>query len=158
MPEGDTIYRTANRLRAVLGGQRIDSAHGRAPSISPSSLAGHSIKAITARGKHLLIHTDHDVVVHSHLGMWGSWHVYRPGEKWHKPNQQAALVLETADAVCVCFRPKTLEILTETGLRRHPHIQRLGPDILDETLDKAQIIQRMRVHNQTPIGEAVMNQ
>lgn len=158
MPEGDTIFRTAARLRQVLGGKQVDTARGRDVALSADSLAGRTVSAVKARGKHLLIHFDDGRTLHSHLGMHGSWHVYAPGERWQKPERWAAIVIEVPDSVCVCFRPKTLELLTETQLRRHPYIGRLGPDLLAGTLDHAEILKRFRVHNPTPIGQAVMNQ
>ena len=90
--------------------------------------------------------------------MHGAWHVYRPGESWQKSERQAALVIETAESVCVCFNPKLLEMLTATRLRRHPQLCRLGPDLLAECLDEDEVLGRFRVHDPTPIGEAVMNQ
>jgi endonuclease-8 len=158
MPEGDTIFRTATRLRPLLQGQTIVAAGGSVADFSVDSLIGRTVTSVEARGKHLLIHTDDSRTVHSHLGMHGAWHVYRPGEAWQKAERLAALVIETAETVCVCFNPKLLEMLTATRLRRHPHLSRLGPDLLAECLDVEAILQRFRVHDPTPIGEAVMNQ
>lgn len=158
MPEGDTIYRTATRLRSALVDRRIDAATDPNSSVESDKLVGRTVTAVEAKGKHLLVHFDDGSAVHSHLGMTGSWHVYQKGERWRKPSHRAALALEAADTVCVCFSPKTLELLTATGLRRHPYLRRLGPDVLRDRLDERQIIDRFRVHDQTPIGEAVMNQ
>ena len=158
MPEGDTIYRTASRLRPLLEGRRISAAESRLAALAAATLVGQTVITVESRGKHLLIHFDDRRVLHSHLGMHGSWHVYRPGEPWHKPRAWAALVLETADAICACFRPQTLELLSDTGFRRHPYLHRLGPDLLGQQLDEATVLARFRVHNATPIGQAVMNQ
>jgi len=158
MPEGDTIHGTATRLRQILCGKQINAAQGRESIASADSLAGRTVSAIEARGKHLLMRFDDGRTLHSHLGMHGSWHLYAPGERWQKPERWAAMVIEVPDSVCVCFSPKTLELLTEIQLRRHPHIGRLGPDLLADTLDHAEILKRFRVHDPTPIGQAVMNQ
>jgi endonuclease-8 len=138
--------------------QVILAARGRWLGPAAESLVQHAIASIEARGKHLLIHLDNGHTVHSHLGMHGAWHVYATGEAWQKPERQAALVIEVPDAVCVCFNPKTLELLTAAQLRRHPHLSRLGPDLLAATIDEAEVLRRFRVHNAAPIGEAVMNQ
>ena len=135
MPEGDTIFRTAVRLRAALVGLTIDATDSRVPECDAESLVGRRIDMVEARGKHLLIHLDDRRVIHSHLGMHGAWHVYLPGQGWQKPVSQAALCLRTSKSVCVCFFPKTLELLTPTGLRRHPYLSRLGPDLLGESLE-----------------------
>jgi endonuclease-8 len=157
MPEGDTIFRTAVRLRQVILGREVTAAR-QGPNRTPlTSLVGKSVGSIEARGKHLLIHVGSETV-HSHLGMTGSWHVYAPGEPWRKPARRAMLTLETRDCVCVCFSPKTLEILSPDALRRHRHLRRLGPDLLGELPSRTEIVERFRVHNRTPIGEALMNQ
>jgi endonuclease-8 len=173
MPEGDTIYRTATRLRSAMEGKRITAARGRDPAVDAASLPGQQVTAIEARGKHLLIHTSGGQTIHSHMGMTGSWHLYAPGQAWQKPAKWAALVLEMQaestppgppdvqsplPSVVVCFSPKTLELLSATGLRRHPYLGRLGPDILASRLEPAEIVPRFRAHDQVPIGEAVMNQ
>jgi endonuclease-8 len=158
MPEGDTIFRTAERLRQCLFGQTILSADSPTRLLDPQPLVGRRVSDVQARGKHLLLHVDQSPTIHSHMGMTGSWHVYKPGERWQKPVHRAALVLEVADAVCVCFSPKTLELLTPTRLRRHPLLQRLGPDLLAEQLDVAEILRRFRGQDSMPLGEAVMNQ
>jgi endonuclease-8 len=184
MPEGDTIFRTAVRLRPVLEQRRIASASASQDGLDAASLAGRSVTSIEARGKHLLIHIDDRRAIHSHLGMHGSWHVYAAGEAWQKNPRLARLVLYAdaadddartstpddaatkestqtptgAESVCVCFHPKVLELLTEMRLRRHPHLSRLGPDLLAGELDDAEVLRRFRVQNPTPIGHAVMNQ
>src|SRR4051794_11423168 len=119
MPEGDTIHRAATRLQAVLAGQVIERADSRWLGEAANSLLGRQIKEVIPRGKHLLIMLDDDRAIHSHMGMTGSWHIYRPGEPWQKPPQRAAISLECRDVCVVCFTPKLLELLTAAKLRRH---------------------------------------
>jgi endonuclease-8 len=98
------------------------------------------------------------LIIHSHMGMTGSWHVYHPGQPWLKPTHYAALVLSIKRLEVICFSPRLLELLTADQLRRHPHIQRLGPDMLGEKFDMQVALQRFRAHNHLPLGEAVINQ
>ncbi|NLF69723.1 MAG: Fpg/Nei family DNA glycosylase [Candidatus Anammoximicrobium sp.] len=158
MPEGDTIFRTAARLRPVLTGRTIAAARARDPGFPAGSLPGRTFAAVEARGKHLLMHLDDQRTIHSHLGMHGSWHLYRPGETWQKDRRQAALVLELPEVVCICFSPKVLQLLSADQLRRHLQLTGLGPDLLAEHVDEAEVLRRFRTHDSTPIGEAVMNQ
>ena len=58
----------------------------------------------------------------------------------------------------ICFSPKLLELLTADQLRRHPHLTRLGPDLLAAEFDVAAAVARFRARNDLPLGEAVMNQ
>jgi endonuclease-8 len=157
MPEGDTIHRTATRLRSVLPGQVLTLVRGQ-PPLALDRLTGTTVTGVEARGKHLLIHATDGWTLHSHMGMTGSWHLYRPGEAWQKPAHRAQAVLETAAWLAVCFTPKTLELLTRTQLKRHVYLQHLGPDILVEPLAVPEIIERFRRHDTRPLGEAVMDQ
>lgn len=161
MPEGDTIFRTAARLRSCLAGRLIagaESRRGLTAALPAKTLVGKTVIAIEARGKHLLMHLDDGRTIHSHMGMTGSWHVYGPGEAWQKPQRQAELVLTTDAAVVVCFSPKLLELLSPAEVRTHRWLARLGPDILSARFDEDEALRRLRVHNAAPIGEAIMNQ
>lgn len=158
MPEGDTIYRAAARLRAVLEGREVLRAESARLGAAVKSFIGHKVTAVQARGKHLLFEFDDGRVLHSHMGMTGSWHIYRPGEPWQKPAHRAQIMLQGADVCVVCFTPPLLEILTAAGVRRHDYLNRLGPDLLAGPPAAAEVIARFRQANQLPIGEAVMNQ
>ena len=159
MPEGDTIHRTAAQLRRVLKGQTIcDAVANGTPNVASDRISGRVVTATEALGKHLLIHLDNGHVIHTHMGMTGSWHVYSSGQAWHKPAHRASLVLKCPAAECVCFTPKTLEVLSAVGLRRHPFLSRLGPDLLGERFDIDEVIKRLRQQPDTSIGQAVMDQ
>lgn len=161
VPEGDTIFRTARTLRQVLVDRVIERARATAFSgvpIHAESLIGHIVESVEPRGKHMLIALDDGRAIHSHLGMTGSWHVYRPGEAWQKPEKNARLVLEVPGFVVICFTPMVLELCSRTALRRHQFINNLGLDLLAPEIDISDILARFRQHNATPIGEAVMNQ
>lgn len=158
MPEGDTIFRTAVTLRPLLEGKRILDVSSREHDGFEEPIRGGVVSSVEAQGKHLLIHFAGGPVLHSHLGMTGSWHVYRPGEPWRKPERLAGIVLNLEESVVVCFSPKTLELLSPAELHRHRYLNRLGPDLLSSHFDREEVIRRFRIHNRTPIGEAVMNQ
>jgi endonuclease-8 len=51
-----------------------------------------------------------------------------------------------------------LQILSPDRLRRHEHLRLLGPDLLSPDFDAAEALRRLRMNNEFPIGEAVMNQ
>ncbi|MEM8946303.1 MAG: DNA-formamidopyrimidine glycosylase family protein [Planctomycetota bacterium] len=162
MPEGDTLYRIANRLRPVLAGQTIVDAQANPPRtgamIDAESLVGNRVELVEATGKHLLITFDDRQVLHSHLGMTGSWHLYAPDQRWRKPRHRAGVVLKTETHTAVNFSPKFLELVTEHTIARNAYLRRLGPDMMLTETDVAEVIPRMRRCGQLPIGEAVMNQ
>lgn len=86
MAEGDTILRVARRIAEALSGEEVavsaPSPRGRAAGVE--QLDGRTLEAAEARGKHLLLRFG-GVVLHSHLGMSGAWHVYGRGASWRKP-------------------------------------------------------------------------
>src|SRR4029077_9526945 len=84
VPEGDTIHRTANRLRpALVGQQLVRFEAGRARGRRPPP--GTTIDAVEAVGKHLLIRFAGGITLRTHMRMTGSWHLYRTGERWRQP-------------------------------------------------------------------------
>lgn len=157
MPEGDTIFRAARSLRKVLAGRQIESAESDRES-SVGQLSEATVLGVESRGKHLLIHFDNELVVHSHMGMTGAWHIYPREYQWHKPRELAFLQLSTRQHEAVCFTPDLLEIVTTTRLRRHTYLRRLGPDLLGPPIADDVFVGRMRTQRHSTIGEAVMNQ
>jgi len=158
MPEGDTIHRAAARLQAVLQGEIVQKAESHWLGATTASLEAQRIVQVAARGKHLLMIFADERVLHSHMGMTGSWHIYRPGEPWQKPTQRAAIWLECREVCVVCFTPKLLEFLTAAAFRRHDYLHRLGPDLLAGPRSDEEVLARFRQCDNLPIGQAVLNQ
>ncbi|HSO97902.1 MAG TPA: DNA-formamidopyrimidine glycosylase family protein [Solirubrobacteraceae bacterium] len=162
MPEGDTIAWHANRLRPVLEGAIPDEIrpHARLGGDRWSErLAGQRIKRVDTRGKHLLLRFDHGLVVHSHLGMVGSWGVFPPGRRWSRSPRRAWLTLRVGDVEVVQFDGSTLELITEGRSRLDQRLSALGPDVLAERFDGPEFLRRLRLDDTTrPFGDALLDQ
>jgi endonuclease-8 len=130
MPEGDTIFRTAESLRRWLGGREVTAARCTRSGVDAARLVGTTVEAVDARAKHLLMRFSGDLVLHTHMRMTGSWHVYPTGERWRKPAHQARFVVETGPRLAVCFNAPVVELLTPAAERAHGSLRRLGPDVL----------------------------
>ena len=159
MPEGDTIHRTAATLRRALLGRSLTRVE--VPRLPPPlPTVGTEITRIEARGKHLLLHTGDGLIVHTHLRMTGSWHLYRPRERWRKSARSARVVLGVEDAVAVCFAVPVVEVLDARGLLRHPALRRLGPDLCEPDADIDEAVRRLGrlVDAERSIGEALLDQ
>ncbi|MTV24278.1 Fpg/Nei family DNA glycosylase [Nitriliruptoraceae bacterium ZYF776] len=159
MPEGDTIHRAAARLRPVLQGRALTRVElPRLPRPWPA--VGATVRGVEARGKHLLVHVDDGLTIHTHQRMTGSWHVYGPRERWRKSPRSARVVLAVSGAVAVCFASPVVEVLDETGVRRHPSLRRLGPDLCDPSVDLDAATERLgRLSlGDRPIGEVLLDQ
>lgn len=158
MPEGDTLHRTAHTLGRVLKGQRLVRVRSSVPAIAHAELAGHVVEAVTAQGKNLLIAFDDGRILHTHLKMLGSWHVYRPGERFQRPEHQARVVLEVADALAVCFAAPTVRLLAPHAAAHDPYLNGLGPDLIPDQFDLDQAVRGLRALGELSLGEAVMTQ
>jgi endonuclease-8 len=135
MPEGDTIYAAAERIRSALVGKEIASieTHGRfARDRWPERLGGRAVRGVDTKGKHLFIRFDGDLTLHSHLRMTGWWGVYERGRRWGRSPSRAWLVIRTDSHEVVQFGGPVLELMTDSRSRFDHRIARLGPYILAE--------------------------
>jgi endonuclease VIII len=160
MPEGDTLFRTAQVLRRALVGEEIRQARGRPGGAQLERLVGARVLSVVSRGKHLLIALDGGLTLHSHLGMTGSWHRYAPGERWRRPASGMVALLETDRQVAVCFDAPVVELLQDRALGLHPALAGLGPDLLDESFDLESALARLQDARRATlsIGEALLDQ
>jgi formamidopyrimidine-DNA glycosylase len=156
VPEGDTVFLAATRLHAALAGQPLVATDFRVPRFATADLAGQVVREVVARGKHLLLRTDAGVTLHTHFKMEGSWHLYRPGERWRGPDWQVRAVLRTQPWVAVGFRLAVCELLP-TG-REHEVVGHLGPDVLGPDWDAAEAVRRLRIEPGRAIGTALLDQ
>ena len=106
----------------------------------PQKLAGRAVTRVDAHGKHLFVHFEGDLAIHSHLRMTGSWGTYRPGQRWRRAHRRAWLVLRTDEGEAVQFDGPVLELLTESRTRFDRRLAMLGPDILAAELDEQAIL------------------
>lgn len=118
-----------------------------------SRVAGSRVDGVETTGKHLFVRFDSGLALHSHLGMSGSWHLYRPGERWRMPERTASVVLEFDDAVAVCFRASVSELV-----RGRSGVEHLGPDVLAPDFDAALAAARARALGSATVGEALLDQ
>lgn len=155
MPEGDTIAWTAKRLRPVLDGRVPDSIESPRNPDWPERLRGRRITHIDTRGKHLFLHFEGGLAIHSHLGMSGSWIIRR-----QRPRSSRAWLTLGADEQCaVQLGGPLLELLTEGRVRFDQRLAQLGPDILAASFDGERFLARLRADDQTrPFGDALLDQ
>jgi endonuclease-8 len=162
MPEGDALFKFAATMRPALEGKTIRAAraHGPGPVPQVARIVGATCTGVRARGKNMIISFNNGLALRGHLRMYGTWHVYAPGEPWKKPQRQARLVLEVDGAVVVNFNAPVIELLEERALPRYAPVAGLGPDLLDETFDAGEVLPRFRdpLLAGQAIGDAIMDQ
>jgi endonuclease-8 len=161
MPEGDTIFRAARTLHLALAGRVVTAFTSVYPALTrideDAPIAGREITAVEARGKHLLIHFG-PLMLRTHMRMRGSWHIYRPGERWQLPRRDARIVIETAEYVAVGFNVPIAEFLDARQAARQDDLRKLGPDLLGAAFDVDDAVRRLQARGAQPIAEALLNQ
>jgi endonuclease-8 len=150
LPEGDTIWRTAAALRRRIEGKVVSDARPAAIA----RLKGRRVEAVEPNGKHLLLRFEGGLALHSHMRMTGSWHLYRPGERWRQPAWRATAVLSFDDVVAVCFAAPVMELVRDA----HAPVSHLGPDILVDPFDIDGVIGRARRSEAPTLGELLLEQ
>jgi endonuclease VIII len=165
MPEGDTLYRTAAGLRPHLVGRAVLAARAQGPGPVPQvqRIIGRRIDAVEALGKNLLIRFDGGLELRTHLRMHGSWHRYRPGERWRRPPARARLVLEVDGSIAVCFDAPVVELFEQRAEQLHPALSRLGPDLTADATGADDLVEartRLRAPERADveIGVAIVDQ
>jgi endonuclease VIII len=159
VPEGDTIAYAAKRMRLVLEGRVPDEIL--TPQLRhalerwPERLQGRAVRRIDTHGKHLFLRFDGDLVLHSHLGMVGSWAVARERKSWRR----AWVVIRAGDRWVVEFDGPTLELMTEGRTRFDQRLAALGPDVLASSFDAARFLRLLRSDDRgRAIGDALLDQ
>lgn len=164
MPEGDTIWRAARSLDLALAGRVVRGFRTTSPEISPvgeQAVAGRTVTQVRARGKHLLMtfsRDGDDLILHTHLRMHGSWHLYRPGERWQRSPASARVVVETDAYVAPCFDAPVVELVHGADLERHPVLRALGPDAMTDAFDVVAAMTRLRSQADRQVGIALLDQ
>jgi endonuclease VIII len=162
MPEGDTIFRAAQTLHRALAGRIVTRFESVFPALTrvddDHPIAGRAIESVSSRGKHLLVAFSGDLVLHTHMRMNGSWHLYRPGDRWQRPARDMRVLVATAEVVAVGFKVPVAELLSSRELSRHETLRALGPDLLGAAFDRDEACRRLRERGRDPIGDALLNQ
>ena len=158
MPEGDTVHKLAGLLREGLEGRRI--SHGGVCADPESSFAGREVRQVFARGKHLFVELEGELLVRTHLGMHGSWHRYAHEEGWRKSRSRASVVLATDDEVYVLFDAREVQRMKTNSLAARDAQARLGPDLIADELDLETLLMRARgfVVEERPVVDLLLDQ
>ena len=162
MPEGDSIFRAARTLDRALAGRtvtRFESVFPRLARVDQDHpLRGRTLERVTPRGKHLLMWFSGDLVLHTHMRMKGSWHLYRPGERWMRPRHDMRIVIGTDAWEAVAFNVPTAEFIDAARADRTTLLHDLGPDLLAPGFDAEEAVQRLSALADAEVADALLDQ
>src|SRR5262249_37744017 len=142
---------------------------------------------VDAAGKHVLMRFSGGLVLRTHMRMNGSWHIYRPGERWQRPRRDMRIVVATDAFEAVAFNVPVAEWLSSAGapprtparslaapsprsaptrtrfarlasISEQEDLQAMGPDLLGETFDGDEALRRVREHDAESIADVLLNQ
>ena len=162
MPEGDTIFRAARTLHRALAGHTVTKFESVLPKLSrvdvDSGIVGRTIEKVEADGKWMLMHFSGDLILLTHMLMSGSWHIYRPDERWQRRPVDMRVLIETGTFVAVGFNVPVAEFHTAQSLARRPGFNKLGPSLLAEEFDQVAVMTRLQSCPEEEIGVALLTQ
>ena len=160
MPEGDSIFRAARALDRALAGRTVTRFESVFPQLTridaDAPLRGRTIERVTSRGKHLLIWFSGDLVLRTHMRMNGSWHIYRPGERWQRPGHDMRIVIGTDAFDAIAFTVPVAEFNTSAAMERD--LADVGPDPLSEAFDATDAVRRLRDRADMEVADALLDQ
>lgn len=152
MPEGDTVFHTADTLRRQLAGQMLTRCDIRVPRYATIDLTGQVVDEVLSRGKHLFIRVGW-ASIHSHMKMDGTWRV---GDRRLRVDHRARIVLEACDIRAVGVDLGVLEILERDA--DAAAVAHLGPDLLGDDWDPQRAAANLTADPDRPIAEALLDQ
>jgi endonuclease-8 len=162
MPEGDTVHRTAERLRPMIGHTVVAARARPGPGIRRvpdlSRLVGVRVLRVEARGKHLLIGFEGGLTIRCHLRMTGSWRLLEGSRPPTWPMHRTTAILELDGWTAVALSTPVVELLTDAGLERSVALSTLGPDLLAAEFDADEALRRLRERNELELGTALLDQ
>jgi endonuclease-8 len=157
MPEGDTVWRSCQRLNEALAGQRLVRTEFRVPTLATTDLAGVDVLQVVSRGKHQLFRFGNAYTLHTHFRMDGSWRIFSHGRKWSGGEDfQIRAVLVTPDYDAVGYQLPVTELIATAD--EDTVVGHLGPDLLGPDWDLDEAVRRIGSQPDRSIGEALLDQ
>lgn len=162
MPEGDTIFRSARALGRALGGRPITGFRSSYPLLTryhdDTPLTGQTVEQVESRGKWLLMHFSGGATLATHMLMSGSWHIYRPGERWQKRPSDARIIVENADYHAIGFNVPVAQMHTAQSLARDQRIPAPKGDLLSADFDAEAAVTRILAQQDEEIADVLLHQ
>ena len=163
MPEGDSVWKLAQRLDRQLTGRTVVRSDFRTPRLATRDVSGRTVAGHATYGKHLLtrlggLDGSPPVTLHSHLRMDGSWTTTGPGKRLPaRVMADVRLVLALDDGQTTHgIKLHDLELVPTADESRL--VGHLGPDPLRDDWDADEAVRRLSADPTVPLVSALLDQ
>jgi endonuclease VIII len=144
MPEGPEIKLAADKIAKAMVGQPIAEVFFAFDHLKrfEKELADEKVIAVMPKGKALMIRFSNQQSIYSHNQLYGIWYI-RPAYAYPTTKRQLRLAIHTAKKSALLYSASDISVLNDGEIAVHPFLQKLGPDVLDETTTKEQVRERL---------------
>lgn len=145
MPEGPEIKREADKIAAAIAGKPTSEVFFAFPHLQQfnTRLTGERVTSVEARGKALLTAFSNGLTIYSHNQLYGKWMIVKAG-RLPETSRQLRLAIHNEVKSALLYSASDIEVLTQEELGKHPFLRNLGPDILNENVTPAQVLERLQ--------------
>ena len=151
------LMHVSGRPDVLKAGDLADAAVVLSPSRRPAPRSGAKLILSTGEAEPPRSSGADSLVLRTHMRMNGSWHLYRPGERWQRPARAMRIAIETAEWVAVAFDVYAAEFIRAESLDRHRAIATLGPDLLG-AVDRDDLWARIAGQGARPVHDVLLDQ
>lgn len=143
MPEGPEIRIAADRIAKVLVAQEATKIFFAFSSLKPfeEMLQGASVTAVETWGKAMVMRFSNELAIYSHNQLYGRWYVRRRSN-YPKTNRELRLAIHTKRHSALLYSASDIEVLAQEGLKEHPFLSKIGPDLLHESTTEEVVYER----------------
>ena len=146
MPEGPEIRRAADKVFRAIGDGPLTGISLTLPDVHrfERRLARSNVVSIDTHGKAMLTRFANGLTLYSHNQLYGRWYTTRRGGTPHT-TRALRVALHTAKGSAWLYSATDVAVLTERQLAKHPFLLRLGPDILNASLNESDVRERLEL-------------
>jgi len=144
MPEGPEIRRAADAVNAAIGGRKTIEVRFGLEHLQQyeSRLSNQLVTSVTSHGKAMLTRFDNGLTIYSHNQLYGRWYICNPGNT-PETKRQLRLAIHNRKQSALLYSASEIEILDDNGIKQHPFLSKLGPDVLEQSTDNTLILERL---------------
>lgn len=137
VPEGPEIRRAADRIGKALVGNIIEEGSWPFHTLNEATdlILGHEVLSVTSRAKAMLIRFSSGWTMYSHNQLYGRWTVHLKTTDHQSRRSLRAEFITNKHAVRL-WSATDIVMLPTPEENGHPFLERLGPDVLDPSIDE----------------------